>query len=164
MEALIAKGDALKPVVLKSGHRKDKYVGKSGNVTRSKSKENESDKKLDKTLHTLEHRLGLPASLKIIPKSSVPSHKQIRDKKLRAQLVRQSEQKAISKEMIEELEDPLFALEDGGRIEVDGNMERTWRISQTEMAKTVDVESARMRREVKLDGGGYRTRYIRNGR
>ncbi|KAI0056365.1 BING4CT-domain-containing protein [Artomyces pyxidatus] len=49
-------------------------------------------------------------------------------------------------------------------MEVEGEMDKTWRISQDEIVKEVGAEAARGRREMVLDGGPYRSRYTRNGR
>ncbi|KAI0293494.1 BING4CT-domain-containing protein [Multifurca ochricompacta] len=49
-------------------------------------------------------------------------------------------------------------------MEVEGDMDRTWRISQDEIVNSIGVEAARGRKELALDGGPYRVKYTRNGR
>ena len=49
-------------------------------------------------------------------------------------------------------------------MEVEGELERTWRIGQNEIVESAGQEAALGRREWKLDGGPYRSRYSRNGR
>lgn len=49
-------------------------------------------------------------------------------------------------------------------MEVEGEMEKTWRIGQDEIVKAAGQEAARGRKEWTLDGGPYRSRYTRNGR
>ena len=51
-----------------------------------------------------------------------------------------------------------------GKLEAEGEMEKTWRVTQAELAKTVGGEAARQQKEFRLDGGPYRNRYTRNGR
>ena len=49
-------------------------------------------------------------------------------------------------------------------MEVEGELEKTWRVGQDEIVKSAGQEAAKGRREWKLDGGPYRSRYTRNGR
>jgi U3 small nucleolar RNA-associated protein 7 len=51
-----------------------------------------------------------------------------------------------------------------GGIEVEGEMERTWRVGQSDIVQSSGQEAAKGRNEYKLDGGPYRSRYTRNGR
>lgn len=53
---------------------------------------------------------------------------------------------------------------DAGRMEVEGEMERTWRVTQHDIAKGAGQEAGKGRREWILDSGSYRARYTRNGR
>ncbi|KAF5346511.1 hypothetical protein D9756_010056 [Leucocoprinus leucothites] len=48
--------------------------------------------------------------------------------------------------------------------EVKVEMDRTWRAGQIEVVKVAEQEVAKEREELRLDGGPYRTRYMRNGR
>lgn len=58
----------------------------------------------------------------------------------------------------------ILVTQDQGQIVAEGELERTWRLTQNEIAKSVGEEQARYRKEWKLDGGSYRTRYSKNGR
>ena len=106
----------------------------------------------------------LPKSLR--SKDPLPpgarKHTHIANKKLRTRLDRQSLHAAQSKALLKDAE--LLAVNNSGLLEVDGELERTWRVSQDEIAKEVGAEAARGRKEMTLDGGQYRTRYTRNGR
>jgi U3 small nucleolar RNA-associated protein 7 len=158
MDALVAKAAVLD----QSRKRKRFHPG---------SKQKKGETKFDGTLASVAGRTGLPRSLATSAASTstepVPSHKHIKDKKLRAHLVSQSAHAQLTKTLNAEVEDPLFADEIHGHavgIQVEGELEKTWRISQDEIMKSVGEEAGRMRRELKLDGGPYRIRYTRNGR
>lgn len=58
----------------------------------------------------------------------------------------------------------MLKTEEQGRMVAEGELERTWRVSQDEIVKSVGEEQARFRKEWKLEGGPYRLRYTRNGR
>lgn len=58
----------------------------------------------------------------------------------------------------------ILVTQEQGRIVPEGELERTWRVTQDEIVKSVGEEHARYRKEWKLDGGSYRTRYAKNGR
>ncbi|TBU44632.1 BING4CT-domain-containing protein [Dichomitus squalens] len=49
-------------------------------------------------------------------------------------------------------------------MEVDGDLEKTWRVGQDEIAAAAGQQAAQGRQEWKLDGGPYRVRYTKNGR
>lgn len=168
MDALVAKAEVLEQ------NRKRKRSYSSNSKTKAKAKAH------DGTLSSVLGRTGLPASLAAssalqeTPESST-SHRHIKDKKLRAHLLSQSTHTRLTKSLNAEVEDPLFditnegdvddAMDGGGLgIQVEGELERTWRVSQDEIVKSVGAESGRLRREVRLDGGSYRVRYTRNGR
>ncbi|KAG8979721.1 Small subunit (SSU) processome component [Tulasnella sp. JGI-2019a] len=51
-----------------------------------------------------------------------------------------------------------------GRMVAEAPLERTWRVTQDEICRSVGQEQAKYRKEWKLDGGPYRSRYSRNGR
>ena len=91
-----------------------------------------------------------------------PQYKHIANKKLRAQLTRQSAQSARSKALVKDAE--LLLAEDAGLVQVEGDMERTWRVGQNEVVQAAGEEAARGRKEWTLEGGSYRARYTRNGR
>lgn len=58
----------------------------------------------------------------------------------------------------------MFLMDEAGKMEVEHEMEKTWRVGQTDIATGAGQEAGRGRREWKLDGGPYRCRYTRNGR
>lgn len=157
MDALVAKAS-----VLDQSRKRKRF-----HPAKKKKDENKSDG----TLASVAGHTGLPRSLASAAASTstepVPFHKHIKDKKLRAHLVSQSAHARLTKSLNAEVEDPLFAdeAEAGGMgIQVEGELERTWRVSQDEIVKSVGEEAGRLRRELKLDGGPYRVRYTRNGR
>ena len=49
-------------------------------------------------------------------------------------------------------------------MKAEGELEKTWRTGQDEIVKAAGQEAARGRKEWKLEGGPYRSRYTRNGR
>lgn len=165
MDALVAKAEAFD----QTRKRKRSFH------TDSKGKK-VSTKEQAGILSSVAGRTGLPASLAAASASASngtgdsTSHRHIKDKKLRAHLQSQSEHTLLTKSLNAEVEDPLFDItnEFGGDvpvgITVEGDLEKTWRISQDEIVKSVGEENARMRKEVRLDGGPYRVRYTRNGR
>ncbi len=57
------------------------------------------------------------------------------------------------KEMREDAE--MLGTTQAGAMEVEGEMERTWKITQSEVKESVGVEAGKARREWLLDGGGY---------
>jgi U3 small nucleolar RNA-associated protein 7 len=155
MDALFAKADAIRP------HKKRKIKEEGTYPRRHTRKEVE----LDSTAKSVLHHTSLPKSLR--PGSPLPKeakkYSHISDKKLRAELSRQSAYSAQSKAL---LDDASFLLEheEPGTMEVEGELERTWRVGQDEITGSAGQEAAKGRREWKLDGGPYRSRYTRNGR
>lgn len=109
-------------------------------------------------------RTSVPKSFRSteVPSHGSRTHGHIPNKKLRAQLDRQSAQKARSKALVDDA--GLLLPSEAGKIIVEGDLERTWRISQDEIVKEVGIDTARGRKEMVLDGGPYRSRYTRNGR
>ncbi|KAJ7176566.1 BING4CT-domain-containing protein [Mycena filopes] len=139
MDALIAKADALGP---KQKKRKTFH---------------------DSTDDSLKKRTGVPKSLQDQnPVLNVPAHKHIANKKLRTELVRHATHTARSKALLEDAE--MLLTEDAGLMQAEGELERTWRVSQSEILVDAGQDAVRGRREWKLDGGPYRSRYTRNGR
>ncbi|KAG6901199.1 hypothetical protein C0995_015482 [Termitomyces sp. Mi166 len=96
------------------------------------------------------------------PPVAESSYSHIASKKLRTELNRHTAQASRAKALQEDAE--LLLTNEGGKIEVEGEMERTWRVEQDEIVQGAGQEAARGRREWKLDGGPYRSRYTRNGR
>ncbi|KAI0051620.1 BING4CT-domain-containing protein [Auriscalpium vulgare] len=109
-------------------------------------------------------KTSLPKSLRAggPPPADARSFGHIPNKKLRTHLTRHSAQAAHAKALVKDAE--LLLETDAGGMEVEGEMDRTWRITQDEIVKEVGLEAARGRKEMVLDGGPYRSRYTRNGR
>ncbi|KAG0696524.1 NUC141 domain-containing protein [Suillus ampliporus] len=107
---------------------------------------------------------SLPKSLRPTspPPDNVPKHKHVKDLKLRTKLNRQAVHAARSKALVEDAE--LLLTSEAGKMQVENELERTWRIGQDDIAQGAGQEAAKGRRELKLDGGPYRSRYSRNGR
>jgi len=107
---------------------------------------------------------SLPKSLRSSspPPENVPKLKHIKDLKLRTRLNRQAIHAARSKALLEDAE--LLLTGEAGKMQVENEMERTWRIGQDDIVQGAGQEAAKGRRELKLDGGPYRSRYSRNGR
>ncbi|KAI0262624.1 BING4CT-domain-containing protein [Gloeopeniophorella convolvens] len=108
--------------------------------------------------------ISLPKSLRATGPAPENARKynHIANKKLRTTLHRQSAHTERSKALLKDAE--LLLPNEAGMMEVEGEMDRTWRISQDEIARAVGLDAARGRRELALDGGPYRARYTRNGR
>jgi U3 small nucleolar RNA-associated protein 7 len=156
MDALFAKADAIRS-----------YKRRKFNDDRSHYKKHTGTKEveLDSTAKSVLPHTALPKSLRpgSPPPNEAKKYSHIPDKKLRAELSRQSAYSARSKAL---LEDAAFLLEheESGVMEVEGELERTWRVGQDEIVESAGQEAAKGRREWKLDGGPYRSRYTRNGR
>ena len=154
MDALFAKADAIRPV------SKRRKTGNDGPKRKPKPERPGDDKTLDSVMpHT-----SLPKSLRPTspPPENLPKYSHIANKKLRTQLTRQSVHAARAKALVKDAE--MLLTEEAGVMEVDNEMEKTWRIGQSEVVKAAGQEAARGRKEWTLDGGPYRSRYTRNGR
>ena len=156
MDALFAKADAIRP------YKRRKF---NDDVSRPKQQTGKREVELDSTAKSVLHRTSLPKSLRpgSPPPNEAKKYSHIPDKKLRAELSRQSAHSARSKAL---LEDAAFLLEheEPGIMEAEGELERTWRVGQDQIVESAGQEAAKGRREWKLDGGPYRSRYTRNGR
>lgn len=156
MDSLLAKADAIRP------YKKRRF---NGEAPHSKKHAGNKEVELDSTVKSVLPRTSLPKSLRpgSPPPKGTKEYSQVSDKKLRAVLSRQSAHSARSKVL---LEDAAFLLEheEPGTMEVEGELERTWRVGQDEIIESTGQEAAMGRREWKLDGGPYRSRYTRNGR
>src|SRR5258707_3367352 len=117
----------------------------------------------DHTMNSVVKRTTIPKSLKD-DRDLAPdvNYKHLANKKLRSQLTRQSKHEVRAKALIEDAD--MFLMEDAGGMVVENDLERTWRIGQSEIVKAAGQEAAKGRREYKLDGGPYHSRYTRNGR
>lgn len=157
MDSLFAKADAIGPVSKRRKTAKHDQHNKPGS---SKQPSNENDR----TLSSVAQHTSLPPSLRPSspPPEGVKKYSHITNKKLRTQLTRQSVNAARAKALVKDAE--LLLTEDAGMIEVEGELEKTWRVGQSEVAQAAGQEAARGRKEWVLDGGPYRSRYTRNGR
>lgn len=155
MDALFAKAEARRP------YKRRKF---NDEVLHSRKHTGNKEVELDSTAKSVLLRTSIPKSLRPgSPPKGANKHSQISDLKLRAVLSRESAHSARSKALIE---DAAFLLEheESGTMEVEGELEKTWRIGQDEIVQSAGQEAAMGRREWKLDGGPYRSRYTRNGR
>ncbi|KAF8174404.1 BING4CT-domain-containing protein [Pholiota molesta] len=154
MDALIAKADSIQPL-----NKKRKAFFKSAAASGSSK-----PPKSDHTLTSVAKHTSLPKSLQdkhTLP-DDVPSYKHIANKKLRTHLHRQSAQSARAQTLLEDAE--MLLMDNAGGMEVEGEMDRTWRVGQSDIVQSSGQEAAKGRKEYKLDGGPYRSRYTRNGR
>lgn len=157
MDALFAKGDALGPVQ----KRRRIYKDDSKRRPEATSKAGPSH---DRTLNSVSLHTSVPKSLRQTspPPENIPKYSHIQDSKLRTKLTRQSVQSARNRALVKDAE--LLLAEEVGLIEVEGDLEKTWRVGQDEVAQAAGQEAAKGRKEWTLDGGPYRSRYTRNGR
>ena len=114
----------------------------------------------DATLSSISARTRIPS----IPASKSTSNKHVKDLKLRAHLNQLADQAKTSKALNQDVAELLTTGGSTGRMEVESAMEKTWRVDQDEIVRSVGIDVASQRREWKLDGGPYRSRYSRNGR
>lgn len=91
-----------------------------------------------------------------------PALKGVKDKKLRRKMrqneaaIREAEEKARREEILQTGR--------GGGMEAEGEMERTWRVGQDEVARAVDERTRKNIFDLRLDTlGPYRACYSRNG-
>ena len=157
MDSLFARADAIRPVSKRRKTDKDDHRNKP-----SGSKQAEGGH--DNTLSSVARHTALPPSLRPSspPPEGVKKYNHIANKKLRAQLTRQSTLSARQKALVKDAE--LLLTEEAGMIVVDGELEKTWRVGQSEVVEAAGQEASRGRKEWALDGGPYRSRYTRNGR
>ncbi|TFK65955.1 WD40 repeat-like protein [Pluteus cervinus] len=176
MEALIARADSIQPFKQKRKvHHAIAGSSKSGSKGSKSSKDDKPknhDTSSDRTLHSVSKHTTIPKSLVDDPNTSTVSEQiqsatkknaHIANKKLRGVLNRNAAHNARSKVLVDEAEDMLL-MEDRGYMEVEGDLEKTWRIGQADIAREAGGEAAKGRIEWKLEGGPYKTRYTRNGR
>jgi U3 small nucleolar RNA-associated protein 7 len=157
MDSLIAKAEAIQPLTKK--RKTAHYASRSGRKKPEKSASSLSDT----TYNSISQQTSLPKSLRpTSPAPNVSNNSHIANKKLRTELTRNSVHAARSKALLKDAE--LLLADEVGKMEVDGEMEKTWRVGQDEIMKSAGQEAAKGRRELKLDGGPYRSRYTRNGR
>lgn len=165
MDSLFARADAIQPLSKKSKAKNDRKASKKITDGRKKaSDESQPRSSSDRTLASVTQNSALPRSLRPTspPPENVPKHKHIKDLKLRAQLNRQAAHAARTKTLLQDAE--LLLTGNAGMVQVENDMEKTWRVVQDEIVKGAGREAAKGRQEWKLDGGPYRSRYSRNGR
>jgi U3 small nucleolar RNA-associated protein 7 len=155
MDSLFAKADAIRP--LKNNFKGTKSANKRAHATKPTPD-------ADRTAISLVQHTSLPRSLRPtddLP-ADMPTHSHVPNKKLRTQLNRQSAHSTRARAMVQDA--ALLLNDDAGMVQVEDEIERTWRVSQIDIAQGAGEEAAKGRREWKLDGGPYRCRYTRNGR
>ncbi|TFL07733.1 WD40-repeat-containing domain protein [Pterulicium gracile] len=160
MDSLFAKADAIQPL-----GKKRKAVHSSKSASSSKSTKPSGKDADDHTLSSIVKRTSTPKSLRIpepSDASQVKKYSHIANKKLRTELVRQSTHNAQAKEMLADAE--MLSMGERGMLEVENEMEKTWRVGQSEIASSAGGEAAKGKQEWKLDGGPYKSRYTKNGR
>lgn len=159
MDSLFAKANAIQPL---SKKKKTKVDSKTKTDSRKNAKPGPSSS--DRTLASVAQNTSLPRSLRPSspPPENLPKHTHIKDLKLRTQLNRQAAHTARAKTLLEDAE--LLLTGDAGWIQTENEMEKTWQVSQDEIARGGGQEAAKGRQEWRLDGGPYRLRYSRNGR
>ncbi|KAF8607550.1 WD40 repeat-like protein [Ceratobasidium sp. AG-I] len=155
MDALTSAANAIKSLGPKRGGK-----GKGRNVDH-KPKSNGPDP----TLHSVSARAGLPRSMRPEATESKTHgpYAHIKDKKLKAKLHSQVAQASQAKALREDATTYLAA-EQGGKMEVETELERTWKTTQSEIVEAVGSGSVVGRKEWRWDVGPYRVRYSRNGR
>lgn len=114
----------------------------------------------DATVSSISARTRIPST----PASKSTSNKHVKDLKLRAHLNQLGDQAKTSKALNQDVAELLTTSANTGRMEAENEMEKTWRVDQDEVVRSVGIDVATQRREWKLDGGPYRSRYTRNGR
>ncbi|KAL1939284.1 hypothetical protein VTO73DRAFT_10087 [Trametes versicolor] len=159
MDSLFAKADAIKPL-----NKKRHTDGRDSRPKPGPSKKPAAAPAADPTAASVSQHTALPRSLRPFspPPEDAKKYGHIHNKKLRTTLTRQSTQNARSRLLVKDAE--LLLSEEAGLMEVEGEMEKTWRVGQDEVAAAAGQQGAQGRQEWKMDGGPYRTRYTRNGR
>jgi U3 small nucleolar RNA-associated protein 7 len=155
MDVLTSAADAIKPL------NAAKKRGGKGKGREHKPKSND----VDPTLHSVSARAGLPRSMRPdTPESKIRGpYSHIKDKKLKAKLHSQVAQASQAKALREDATTWLAA-EQGGRMEVETELERTWKTTQMEIVEAAGEAAVTGRKEWRWDVGPYRVRYSRNGR
>jgi U3 small nucleolar RNA-associated protein 7 len=152
MDALIAKADAIQPL-----GKKRKYTQSFPKPKKTKDTASNDDH----TLQSVKKHTSVPSSFNNLPEGP-QTYKHIANKKLRNELNRHTTQTSRAKTLLEDAD--MLLMNESGKMEVEGDMEKTWRVGQSEISESAGQEAAKGRREWKLDGGPYRSRYTRNGR
>ena len=166
MDSLIAKADRLQPISKKRKLTRTRNESSGKEKAGNSKKPSTSSSTADATLSSVHFKTSVPRSLRSIPApSTTKSHSHIKSRKLRLELDRKAEHNSRVKALKEDAEILTQAVgADAGRLEAEDEMERTWRVGQADIEQVVGRDAASQRREWKLDGGPYRSRYTRNGR
>ena len=162
MDSLFAKADAIHPLSKKKTTKFDRKQTKKTDTRKNASAK--AGPSTDRTVVSVTQNTSLPRSLRPSspPPENAPKHAHIKDLKLRTQLNRQAAHAARTKTLLEDA--ALLLTGDAGVVRAEGDMEKTWRVSQDEIVRRAGQEAATGRQEWRLDGGPYRSRYSRNGR
>lgn len=153
-----------------SGSRKGKSTRKSIH----------GDEALEKQARSIASSTGLPRSFEQSLPDAIRDAKLpkvltgIKDKKLKSKLTHQhisQKRAAESARLANEYLNTSAPGEDAGLIETEGDLERTFKVTQSQIKDSVGVDTATKGFELKLDGGKqgvglgpYRCDYTRNGR
>ena len=98
-----------------------------------------------------------------ISRSSKPiAIKRITDKKLKSRLGKNEKEFKKSLEKLN-LSQSLL-INEPGLLEAENEMEKTWKVSQIELKKSLDLNTIKKSFNLKLDFGSYRMDYTRNSR
>jgi U3 small nucleolar RNA-associated protein 7 len=159
------------PKPRRNGER-DRHAGAHKSIDRGPNKES-----IDPTHNSILSTTRVPSSFhrSTLPTGSggdeikpEPSILKIRDKKLRAKVIREDVAAKRAKEAREDVNEWLNEAVSGGQgdIEVDEEEgERTWRVGQEEIVREVGVASGRKKFDLEFEGmGEYMVDYTRNGR
>lgn len=144
--------------------RQPKASTSSGKRQKDSSKPSEED---DPILSSIAAKTRVPKSLEFptvnedeLAKPD-PSDSKVTSRYLQSRLVRQHVKKQHAALARKDAE--ILLPDVPGGIEAEGELERTYKVGQEEIVKAVGVETAKSRRDIKLDGGDYRLRWSRNG-
>ncbi|KAG8908763.1 Small subunit (SSU) processome component [Tulasnella sp. 403] len=132
----------------------------------SSSRTNNDDEPVDGVVASLAPNTALPRKQAKFGKTREPIRVDRTNKFVRApfqrKLAAESRWQEDTKEAV--LDAEILKTNDGGQLVPEGPLERTWKVTQSEVVKNIGEEQSKYRREWKLDGGPYRSRYTRNGR
>ena len=139
-----------------------------------------SQEALDKQAHSISSATSLPRSIDRAAPAAVrdaplpKSVSNIKDKKLKSKLAHQhlsQKRAAESARLANEYLNTSAPGEGAGMIETEGELERTFKVTQAQIKDNVGIDTATKGFELKLDGGKqgvglgpYRCDYTRNGR
>ncbi|PWN48850.1 BING4CT-domain-containing protein [Violaceomyces palustris] len=156
-------------------HARKNEVGKkrpSSSFHTQEALEKQADSIAASTRIPITFQNSIPASVKgAKPPKSLSG---IKDKKLRSQMAKQhmSQKRALhARQLADEYLNHSIPGEEAGLIQTEQELERTYRVTQSQVRDNVGIETATKAFELNLDGGNgghglgpYRTDYTRNGR